>query len=88
MKKSLLFCLAVICTPAAWAQPASPNDAAVATVAAQRSELRPELGGALPKAQRIGTGRLPGWGVQVYDARLWAQPGFRAVNFERAPAGA
>ena len=85
MKQSLLFCLAVICTPAAWAQPVGANDAAAATVAAQRSEVRPELGGALPKAQRIGTGRLTVWGFQVYDARLWAQPGFSAAKYDRAP---
>ena len=85
MKPTLLLCLAVICTPAAWAQPASANDAAAATVATQRSEVRPELTGALPQAQRIGTGRLVVWGFQVYDARLWAQPGFRAANFDRAP---
>ena len=85
MKPTLLLCLAVICTPAAWAQPASAIDAAAATVATQRSEARPELTGALPQAQRIGTGRLVVWGFQVYDARLWAQPGFRAANFDRAP---
>ena len=85
MKHTLLLCLTMICTPAAWAQPASAIDAAAATVAGQRSEVRPELTGALPQAQRIGTGRLVVWGFQVYDARLWAQPGFRAVNFDRAP---
>ena len=85
MKHTLLFCIAAACTQAALAQPSSANDAAAATVATQPSELRPELNGALPKAQRIGTGRLTVWGFQVYDARLWAQPGFRAANFESAP---
>ena len=85
MKHTLLICIAAACTQASLAQPSSANDAAAATVAAQPSELRPELSGALPKAQRIGTGRLTVWGFQVYDARLWAQPGFRAANFDRAP---
>lgn len=85
MKLTLLFCIAAACTQAALAQPSSANDAAAATVAIQPSELRPELSGALPKAQRIGTGRLTVWGFQVYDARLWAQPGFRVANFDSAP---
>ena len=85
MKHTLLFCIAAACTQAALAQPSSANDAAAATVAIQPSELRPELSGALPKAQRIGTGRLTVWGFQVYDARLWAQPGFRVANFDSAP---
>ena len=85
MKHTLLFCIAAACTQAALAQPSSANDATAATVASQPIELRPELSGALPKAQRIGTGRLIVWGFQVYDARLWAQPGFRAAKFDRMP---
>ena len=85
MKHTLLLCLTVLCTPAAWAQTLTANDAAAATTSVQRSEVRPELAGALPQAQRIGTGRLTVWGFQVYDARLWAQPDFRAASFERAP---
>ena len=85
MKRTLLLCLTVLCTPVAWAQPSSANDAPAATASAQRDELRPELAGALPQAQRIGTGRLVVWGFQVYDARLWAQPGFRAANFDSTP---
>ncbi len=85
MKHTLLCCMAAACTHAALAQPSSANDAAAATVAVPRGEARPELSGALPKARRIGTGRLTVWGFQVYDARLWAQPDFRAANFDRAP---
>ena len=85
MKPALLFCIAAACTQAALAQPSSANDAAAATVATQRSEVRPELTGALPQAQRIGAGRLTVWGFQVYDARLWAQPGFRAAHVDRTP---
>ena len=85
MKHTLLLCLTVLCAPAAWAQTFIANDAPAATAPVQRSEVRPELAGALPQAQRIGTGRLTVWGFQVYDARLWAQPDFRAANFDRAP---
>ena len=84
MKHTLLLCLTLLFTPAAWAQPSIANDAPAATAPVQRSEVRPELTGALPKALSIGTGRLTVWGFQVYDARLWAQPGFRAANFDRA----
>ena len=85
MKHTLLFCMVAACAHVALAQPSNANDVPAATVAVQRSELRPELSSALPQAQRIGTGRLTVWGFQVYDARLWAQPGFRAANFDRAP---
>jgi hypothetical protein len=85
MKHTLLFCLAAICTHAAWAQPAATNDASPATAAVQASDTRPELNEALPQARRIGAGRLTVWGFQVYDARLWAQPGFSAASVDRAP---
>lgn len=85
MKHTLLLCLMVLCTPVARAQPSSTNGASAATASVQRSEVRPELAGALSQAQPIGIGRLIVWGFQVYDARLWARPGFRAANFDRAP---
>ena len=40
-------------------------------------DIRPELGALLPQSRLIGKGRLTFWGVQVYDARLWALPGFK-----------
>ncbi|AEG94835.1 conserved hypothetical protein [Ramlibacter tataouinensis TTB310] len=33
--------------------------------------------------QAVGRGRLTFWGLQVYDAVLWAAPGFRAESFEQ-----
>ena len=83
MKHTHLLCLAVICTHAAWAQPVVTNDAPTAT--AQTNDSRPELIAALPQARRIGMGRLIVWGFQVYDARLWAQPGFSAASYDRSP---
>jgi hypothetical protein len=41
-------------------------------------DQRPELGSLLPRHQLVGKARLSVWGFQVYDARLWAAPGFRA----------
>ena len=82
---ALVFCTTVVCTPAALAQPAAPSGASAATTVGQPGEVRPELGDALPQARRIGTGRLTVWGFEVYDARLWAPPGFRAANYDRAP---
>lgn len=31
----------------------------------------------------MGQGRLTFWGLQVYDATLWAAPGFRAQSFDQ-----
>jgi len=91
-RRALEVCLAAaVCTHAALAQaqaqaqaPAS-GDAAAAAGPAQRADGRPELADALPQGKPIGAGRLTVWGFQVYDARLWAQPGFRAVDADRAP---
>jgi hypothetical protein len=80
-----LLCLAAFCANAAWAQPAVTSEASATAAAAQSIDARPELIEALPQGRRIGTGRLTVWGFQVYDARLWAPPGFSAANFDRAP---
>jgi Chalcone isomerase-like len=85
MKHAYLFCMAALCTQAVWAQPAAVNEAPPTAGMAQPADARAELGEALPQARRIGTGRLTVWGFQVYDARLWAQPGFSAANYDRAP---
>ena len=85
-KLALQVCLSVgVCMHAALAQPAAPSDASAAAGAAQPADARPELNDALPQGRRIGTGRLTVWGFQVYDARLWAQPGFSAASYDRAP---
>lgn len=57
---------------AAWAQAADVN---------QRAELQE----ALPQARLVGQGRLTFWGFQVYDARLWANPGFTTDGFATLP---
>ena len=84
--RALQVCLAAaVCMPAALAQPAASSDTSAAAGVAQPADARPELSVALPQGRRIGGGRLIVWGFQVYDARLWAQPGFSAANYDRAP---
>jgi len=39
----------------------------------------------LPAGQTIGAGRLTFWGFEVYDALLWAEPGFRHADFASQP---
>ncbi len=46
---------------------------------------RPELQESLPQSRLVGKGRLTFFGFHVYDARLWAAPGFRAESFAGRP---
>ena len=46
---------------------------------------RVELEAALPQHRLIGKGRLTVWGFQVYDAKLWAMPGFKSENLSAQP---
>ena len=48
-------------------------------------DARPELDAVLPQHRLIGKGRLVVWGFQVYDARLWALPGFKPDNLPSQP---
>ena len=48
-------------------------------------DVRPELEAALPQHRLIGKGRLTKWGFQVYDAMLWAMPGFKSENLPAQP---
>ena len=40
-----------------------------------------ELSALLPQHRQIGKTRLTVWGFQVYDAKLWGLPGFKAESF-------
>ena len=53
--------------------------------AAPPLEPSPELRGALPKGRLIGKARLAVWGIEVYDARLWAADGFSAASHATSP---
>ena len=48
-------------------------------------DTRPELESVLPQSRLAGKGRLTFWGFQVYDARLWVLPGFKADNLGTQP---
>ncbi len=50
-------------------------------------DVRAELNTVLPQNRLIGKGRLTVWGFQVYDARLWALPGFKPDNLSAQPFG-
>lgn len=58
-----------------------PAAAQTGTETATASARPAELLEALPQGKLLGGGRLRVFGFQVYDARLWAGPGFRVENF-------
>lgn len=60
---------------------AAPVAAQTVTEAVAGSAKPPELVDALPQGRLLGGGRLRVFGFQVYDARLWAGPGFRVDSF-------
>jgi hypothetical protein len=48
------------------------------------SEQPAEVVQTIANARNMGTARLKVWGFEVYDARLWAEPEFRADNYIRS----
>lgn len=56
-----------------------------AQTAPSADDARAELDALLPQHRLIGKGRLVVWGFQVYDARLWALPGFQPNNMSAQP---
>ena len=54
----------------------TPAEPATLSPPAPASARRAELQGAMPQHRLIGQGRLTFWGFEVYDASLWALPGF------------
>lgn len=59
------------------------NPSATTPSAAQAAP--PEVRAALPKAQLVGQGALRFFGLLVYEARLWAAPGFQAGTYDSQP---
>ena len=47
--------------------------------------MRPEVNAALPQAQLVGKTRFSVFGFQIYDARLWAAPGFGSGSYSSQP---
>lgn len=58
---------------------------ALAKASSDPENVRAELDGLLPQHRLIGKGRLTVWGFQVYDARLWASPGFNPEDLSSHP---
>ena len=59
--------------------------AAAATPSAVAADARAEFKALLPQAQRLGQSRLTVWGFKIYDAQLWAAPGFNADRYASQP---
>jgi hypothetical protein len=55
---------------------------ASAATASTGSAAPPSVSGALAEKQAVASTRLRVWGFEVYDARLWARPGFELTRFE------
>ena len=58
---------------------------AAATSSAFAADPHAELKDLLPQAQRLGQTRLTVWGFRIYDAQLWAAPGFDADRYASQP---
>jgi hypothetical protein len=57
-------------------------------VLAQNSATPPqELGADLPNPQLAGSTRLRFFGLDIYDAKLWVGPGFRAASYAQHALG-
>ncbi|RYX93058.1 MAG: hypothetical protein EOO28_20150 [Comamonadaceae bacterium] len=84
---NLLFGIVLLAaTGSAFAQTTPDSSAEVAaTTGATGDEVRPEVKNLLPNGKLVGKGRLTVWGFQVYDALLWALPGFRNDKIAAQP---
>jgi hypothetical protein len=51
-----------------------------AQASTSEGDTRAELDALLPQHRLIGKGQLTVWGFRVYDAWLWALPGFKSEN--------
>ena len=68
------------------AQALAAAGTAAVTPSAATSSVPAEVQQALPQAEALGQTRLRVWGFQIYDARLWVAPGFRAQRFDQHAA--
>ena len=67
------------------AQSYEPRTEVTTAAPASAEDARPELTSLLPQSRLVGKGRLTFWGFQVYDARLWALPGFKPDSLAAQP---
>jgi hypothetical protein len=75
----------VCAAPSLFAQPAQTAGAASSAPVMAPDDMRAELNELLPDYRLIGKQRLTYWGFRVYDARLWALPGFKKDNLAGQP---
>jgi len=75
--------MALVHGPAATGQPTPASTPTVNPTEA--TPPWPEVQDALPQARRLGQDRFRTWGLDVYDASLWAAPDFRSSQFEASP---
>ena len=69
----------------ALAQSADGQTEGSTLVSVSPEDSRPELVSALPQSRLVGKARLTFFGLQVYDARLWALPGFKPDTLATQP---
>lgn len=82
---ALALALLIATSLPAQAQPAGTRIEVITAPSASADDYRPELATAFPQSRLVGKTRLTFWGFQVYDARLWALPGFKASNLSTQP---
>ena len=86
--RGLLLAATFLSAPALYAQSAetrNETNASLSALPAIPADMRAELNELLPQNRLIGKGRLTYFGLQVYDARLWAMPGFQIDNLSTQP---
>ena len=49
------------------------------------TDTPPAVAAALPGSRLVGQARLTVWGYKIYDASLWARPGFVAADYSDTP---
>lgn len=73
-------------TPTAPAAPTvSAAPVAVAVAASEPAFLPTEWAAAWQQIQQQGSARFTVWGLHVYDAQLWVQPGWTAERYAQSP---
>jgi Chalcone isomerase-like len=48
-----------------------------------QTTLTPDVVNVLPNAELAGKGKLTFFGLEVYEASLWATPNFKSIDFEK-----
>ncbi len=85
MRVTLWACALLVLTGSAPAEPIE-SVAMPASSSTRSSSAAPrEVADSQPTAQLVGQGSLRFFGLLVYEARLWAAPGFKAESYDSQP---